>query len=63
MPRRKWFLDALGHEGLNKLLLAYEDKSIEAVCTFAFCKGPGEEVLLFQGRTAVSYPQVQSGPD
>lgn len=50
---RKWFLEACGHDGLNKLLAAYEDKSAMAVCTFAFCKGPGEEVMLFQGRTEV----------
>ena len=49
----KWFLEALGHEGLNNLLCAYEDKSAQAVCTFAFCKGPGEEVLLFEGRVTV----------
>ena len=51
MPDRKWFLEALGHDGLNNLLAAYDDKSATAMCTFAFCKGPGEEVLLFQGRT------------
>jgi Ham1 family len=48
---RKWFLDALGHVGLNNLLAAYEDKSAEAVCTFAFSHGPGKEPLIFQGRT------------
>ncbi|KKA21853.1 Nucleoside-triphosphate diphosphatase [Rasamsonia emersonii CBS 393.64] len=50
-PYIKWFLEALGHDGLNKLLDPYEDKSAEAVCTFAFCRGPGEEPILFQGRT------------
>jgi hypothetical protein len=55
-PSRKWFLEALGHEGLNNLLAAYEDKTAEAVCTFAYCKGSGEEVLLFQGRTEVCPP-------
>jgi len=47
----KHFLSALGHAGLNKLLAAYEDKTIIAVCTFAYCAGPGQEPLLFQGRT------------
>ncbi|KAL6713094.1 nucleoside triphosphate pyrophosphohydrolase ham1 [Lecanora helva] len=42
-PYIKWFLQALGHEGLNNLLLAYEDKSAQAVCTFAYCEGPGHE--------------------
>ncbi|KAK0512665.1 hypothetical protein JMJ35_004682 [Cladonia borealis] len=49
-PYIKWFLQALGLEGLNKLLMAYEDKSAQAVCTFAYCEGPGHEVLIFEGR-------------
>ncbi|KAK6848925.1 hypothetical protein PG995_012758 [Apiospora arundinis] len=48
---RKWFMKSIGHEGLNNLLAAYEDKSAEAVCTFAFSKGPDHEPILFQGRT------------
>ncbi|PGG98924.1 RdgB/HAM1 family non-canonical purine NTP pyrophosphatase [Polytolypa hystricis UAMH7299] len=50
-PYIKWFLEKLGHDGLNKLVDPYEDKSIVAVCTFAFSSGPGEEPILFQGRT------------
>ena len=50
----KWFLQALGYEGLNNLLLAYEDKSAQAVGTFAYCEGPGHEVLIFEGRVTVS---------
>ncbi|KAL2013456.1 hypothetical protein VTN00DRAFT_981 [Thermoascus crustaceus] len=50
-PYIKWFLEALGHEGLNKMLDPYEDRSAEAVCTFAFSSGPGSEPILFQGRT------------
>ncbi|MCJ1421346.1 nucleoside triphosphate pyrophosphohydrolase ham1 [Xylographa parallela] len=50
-PYIKWFLQALGHEGLNNLLVAYEDKSAQAVCTFAYCEGPSHDPLLFQGRT------------
>jgi inosine triphosphate pyrophosphatase len=50
----KWFLSALGHEGLNKLLDGFPDKSAEAVCTFAFSEGPGAEPKLFQGRTLVN---------
>lgn len=34
------------------MLAGFEDKSAEAVCTFAYCGGPGEEVKIFQGRTA-----------
>ena len=50
-PYIKYFLDALGHEGLNNMLAAYDDKSATAVCTFCYCPGPGAEPLLFQGRT------------
>ena len=42
---------ALGHEGLNNLLAAYDDKTITSVCTFAYCAGPGDTPILFQGRT------------
>lgn len=50
-PSRKYFLTALGHEGLNNMLAAYEDKTAFAVCTFGYCAGPGQEPILFQGRT------------
>ncbi|KAI5294815.1 nucleoside triphosphate pyrophosphohydrolase ham1 [Ascosphaera acerosa] len=50
-PYIKHFLEALGHDGLNKLVEPYDDKSCTAVCTFAFCSGPGAEPILFQGRT------------
>lgn len=50
-PYIKWFMQSIGHTGLNNLLAAYDDKSAQAVATFGFSKGPGQEVLLFQGRT------------
>ncbi|CAG8042951.1 unnamed protein product [Penicillium salamii] len=50
-PYIKSFMEALGHEGLNKMLDGFEDRTAEAVCTFAFCRGPGEEPIIFQGRT------------
>ncbi|KAL6404465.1 Ham1 family protein [Ilyonectria robusta] len=49
-PYIKWFFAKLGHEGLNNLLAAYPDKSAQAVCTFAYCEGPGHEPVIFQGR-------------
>jgi len=52
---RKWFMQGIGHEGLNNLLAAYEDKSAVAVCTFAFSPGQGQEPILFQGRTNVNF--------
>jgi inosine triphosphate pyrophosphatase len=36
---------------MHKLLEGFEDKSAQAVCTFAYCEGPGHEPVLFQGRT------------
>ena len=47
----KWFLEKLGHEGLNNMLAAYDDKSAHAQCIFAYCGGPGEEAVTFVGRT------------
>lgn len=49
-PYIKWFLDKLGHDGLNKLLAGYEDKSAYAQCIFAFCAGPTSEPIVFDGR-------------
>ncbi|RDW61920.1 non-canonical purine NTP pyrophosphatase [Aspergillus mulundensis] len=51
LPGPKSFLEALGHEGLNKMLDSFESRGAEAVCTFAFSSGPGSEPILFQGRT------------
>ena len=51
-PYIKHFLDALGPDGLVKLLDGWpEDKKGYALCTFAYCAGPGKEVRIFQGRT------------
>jgi inosine triphosphate pyrophosphatase len=47
----QWFLDKTGHEGLNNLLAAYEDKSAYAQCVFSFCLGPGHTPIVFSGRT------------
>lgn len=50
-PYIKWFLEKLGHSGLNNLLAAYEDKSGYAQCVFAFTTGPDAEPVVFDGRT------------
>ena len=39
-PYIKWFLEKLGHDGLNNLLAAYDDKSAYAQCIFAYASGP-----------------------
>ena len=36
------------------MLSGYEDKSAYALCTFAYCSGPGQPVETFEGRTNVS---------
>ena len=33
------------------MLDGFEDKSVQAVCTFAYCEGPGHQPILFQGKT------------
>merc|ERR1719444_382491 len=50
-PYIKWFLEKLGHDGLNNLLAGYEDKSAYAQCIFALSAGPGCKVHVFDGRT------------
>lgn len=38
-PYIKWFLAKLGHDGLNRMLAGFEDKSAYAQCIFAFTPG------------------------
>jgi len=52
-PYIKWFMEELGHEGLNRMLSGWEDKSARAVCTIAYAPGPDAEPILFQGITKV----------
>jgi len=47
----KWFLEKLGHAGLNAMLAGFDSKAAYARCLFAYCSGPGGEVRLFDGRT------------
>ncbi|KAL7299983.1 hypothetical protein TKK_0007298 [Trichogramma kaykai] len=50
-PYIKWFLDKLGPEKLHRMLVGFEDKGAEAICTFAYCKDKKDDVILFQGKT------------
>ncbi|KAJ3747709.1 Ham1-like protein [Lentinula detonsa] len=50
-PYIKYFLEKLGHDGINKMLVGFESKKAWALCTFAYCAGPGSEPILFEGRT------------
>ena len=44
-PYIKWFLSKLGHEGLNKALAGFDDKTAYAQCTFAFSRGAARPLL------------------
>ena len=48
-PYIKWFLQKLGHDGLNDMLKGYSDKSGYAQCVFSLCF-PGSEPVTFDGR-------------
>ena len=50
-PYIKWFLDELGHDGLNKLLVGFGNTAAYALTIIGFSPGPGKEVVLFEGRT------------
>ena len=50
-PYIKWFLEKCGHDGLNKMLVGFDDKSAYAQTVFAFTLGPGCAVEVFDGRT------------
>jgi inosine triphosphate pyrophosphatase len=49
----KWFLKALGPHDIHKMLAGFDDKSAQAVATFAYSEGPGHEPIIFQGKTDV----------
>jgi len=49
-PYIKDFLEKLGHEGLNKMLYGFEDKTGYAQCIFGLGKS-GSEPNIFVGRT------------
>lgn len=48
-PYVKWFYSKLGLTGLQDLLHAYKDKTARALCVFAYCPGPREDIITFQG--------------
>lgn len=50
-PYIKWFLQKIGHQGLNNLIMAYEDKSAYAMCIFSLALGPNVEPITFVGKT------------
>jgi inosine triphosphate pyrophosphatase len=68
-PYIKWFLDSLRLEKLSLLarsfstaLIGQDPCKARAICTMAYCSGPNEEPILFQGVTqgSISSPK---GPE
>ncbi|KAF9912266.1 nucleoside triphosphate pyrophosphohydrolase ham1 [Linnemannia zychae] len=49
-PYIKWFLEGVGLEGLNKMLVGFSDKGAAAYCNIAYTTGPDVEPVLFEGR-------------
>ncbi|KAF3791272.1 Inosine triphosphate pyrophosphatase [Nymphaea thermarum] len=62
-PYIKWFLQKIGHEGLNNLLKAYDDKSAYALCAFSVALGPNSEPLTFIGKTEGKIVPPRGPPD
>eukprot|EP00980_Cylindrotheca_fusiformis_P021358 scaffold8240_cov133-Cylindrotheca_fusiformis.AAC.3 len=50
-PYIKWFLDKCGHDGLNRMLDGFDDRSGYAQTIVAYSPGPDGEVEVFEGRT------------
>jgi inosine triphosphate pyrophosphatase len=50
-PYIKWFLEKCGHDGLNKMLDGFDDRTGYAQTIVAYTEGPKDEVHLFEGRT------------
>lgn len=46
-PYIKYFLEKLGHKGINDMLVGFESKKAWALCTFAYCAGPGQWTLSY----------------
>ena len=49
-PYIKWFLKALGHEGLPRMLAGFDDKSAYAQCIFAYSPGEPHSQCSFDTR-------------
>jgi inosine triphosphate pyrophosphatase len=60
-PYIKWFLDSCGHDGLNRILTGFDDRTAYAQTVVAYCPGAngtattttnnGDNVVIFSGRT------------
>ena len=50
-PYIKWFLSALGPDGLPRLLADFDDKTANAVCMFGYAESK-DQINVFEGKTA-----------
>jgi inosine triphosphate pyrophosphatase len=50
-PYIKWFLERCGHDGLNRMLDGFVDRSAYAQTIVAYTTGPQKEIHVFDGRT------------
>jgi non-canonical purine NTP pyrophosphatase (RdgB/HAM1 family) len=50
-PYIKWFLEKCGHDGLNRMLDGFDDRSGYAQTIVAYSAGPDCPVEVFEGRT------------
>jgi ribokinase/non-canonical purine NTP pyrophosphatase (RdgB/HAM1 family) len=50
-PYIKWFLEGCGHDGLNRMLDGFDDRSAYAQTIVAYTEGPDGVIHLFDGRT------------
>jgi inosine triphosphate pyrophosphatase len=52
LPVRKWFMQKCGHEGLNKMLDGFDDRTAIARCVIGFASSSGT-ISVFVGETRV----------
>eukprot|EP00898_Chlorokybus_atmophyticus_P000362 jgi/Chlat1/1326/Chrsp118S08660 len=63
MHRSKWFLEKLGHDGLNTMLSGFDDKTAYALCVFSYLESPESEPVTFSGRTEGRIVPARGPPD
>ena len=63
-PYIKWFLDDLGHNGLNKLLAGFDgDTRAYAMTIISYSPGDGSDIQLFEGKTEGNIVQARGSLD
>ena len=60
-PYIKWFLQKLGHDGLNRMLAGFEDKTGYAQCIFAY--SPGAASALLEWNCSATHCRPKIPPD